>query len=146
MIFFTRELQDGLQHNSGWERKAMREWDKRIKFYRRYERLVGPLIPANVRRLCRKSLHDAVVVSAAQRGDVVTFVMDARGSFGGWRGHHVRLIFSGVRSRVRTRGLAEQWWIYNEVHLSSRAKFALHVLFDTDEIEIEADGLSIKRL
>jgi len=146
MIFFTRELQDGIQHNSGWERKAMREWDKRIKFYRRYQGLIGPLIPANVRRLCRESLHDAVVVSVAQRGDVVTFVMDARGSFGGWRGYHVRLIFAGVRSRIRTRGLVRQWWVYNEVHLSSRAKFALHVLFDTDEMEIEADGLSIKRL
>jgi hypothetical protein len=42
--------------------------------------------------------------------------------------------------------LVGQWWLYEEAHLSSRAAFSLHVMFDKSDVEIEAEGLEIERL
>jgi Protein of unknown function (DUF4085) len=146
MIFFTRKLQDGIQDDSGWTRRAAREWKRRAEIHRQYETVIAPLLPASVRRLCRETLHDAVVASVQQRDGIVTFIMDARSALGGFRGYQVRLTFSGVKRRIQTRGLVGQWWLYEEAHLSSRARFALHVLFHSREMEIEADELSIQRV
>src|SRR5688572_10750954 len=139
MVFFTRQLYDGVQPKSGWERRAQREWMRRWKIWRRYEEIIAPLLPAPVARLSRESLHDAVVEAVEQRNGSLTFVMDARRAMGGFGGHRIRLAFAGVRRRIRTRGLVWNWWLYEEAHLCSRAKFALHVLFDSTEMEIEAD-------
>jgi hypothetical protein len=119
----------------------MRRW----KISRRYEAVIAPLLPASVVRLSRETLHDAVVESVEQRTGSLTFVMDARRGMGGFAGRRIRLAFSGVRRRIRTRGLVGHWWLYEEAHLCSRAKFALHVLFDSTELEIEAEELRIQR-
>jgi hypothetical protein len=145
MIFFTRQLYDGMQPESGWGRRALREWMRRLKISRRYEALIAPLLPAPIVRLSRETLHDAVVVSVEQRIGSLTFVMDARRALGGFAGRRVRLAFTGVRRRIRTRGLVGRRWLYEEAHLCSRARFALHVLFDSTELEIEADELRIQR-
>jgi hypothetical protein len=55
-------------------------------------------------------------------------------------------MLDGVRRRVRIRALAGQWLLYREVHLCSRAKFSLHLLFTRSELEIEADELSIEKI
>jgi len=146
MVFFTRQLQDGVQDDSGWTRRAGREWKRRAEIYRRYQAAIEPLLPASVRRLCRETLHDALVASVRQHAGTVTFALDASGALGGFRGRQIRLVFSGVKRRIRTKGLVGQWWLYEEAHLSSRARFALHVLFDTRELQIEADGLSIRNV
>ena len=146
MVFFTRQLYDGMQPESGWERRAEREWTRRLKTYRRYEAVIAPLLPTSVVRLSRETLHDAVVQSVEQSTGSLTFDLDARRALGGFGGRRVRLSFTGVRRRIRTRGLVGHWWLYEEAHLSSRAKFALHVLFDTTELEIEAEELRIRRV
>jgi hypothetical protein len=146
MVFFTRELYDGMQPESGWERRAQREWMRRWKISRRYEAVIARLLPASVVRLSRETLHDAIVESVEQRTGSLTFIMDARRALGGFAGRRVRLAFTGVRRRIRTRGLVGHWWLYEEAHLCSRAKFALHVLFDSTELEIEADELRIQRV
>jgi hypothetical protein len=146
MVFFTRQLYDGMQPKSGWERKAEREWMRRCEIARRYEVVIASLLPAPVVRLSRETLHDAVVESVDQRDGNLTFVMDARRASGGFAGRRIRLEFSGVHRRIRTRGLRGQWWLYEEAHLCSRAQFALHVLFDSAEIEVEADELRIRRV
>ena len=146
MIFFTRQLQDGVQDDSGWTRRAGREWKKRAEIYRRYQTAIAPLLPSSVRRLCQETLHDAVVTSVRQQRGMITLVMDARGALGGFRGHRVRLTLRGVKRPIRTKGLEGNWWLYEEAHLSSRARFALHVLFHRGEFEIEADDLSIRRI
>jgi hypothetical protein len=107
---------------------------------------ITPMLPPAVVRLCRETLHDAVVQAVKQDSDTLMLVMDARGALGGFRGQRVQLLFSGVKRRVPTRGLRGRCWLYQEPHLSSRARFSLHVLFHQGEIEIEADELSIKRL
>ena len=146
MVFFTRELYEGVQPESGWERRAEREWHKRFKFYRRYEALIAPLLPASVVRLSRETLHDALVEFAEQGEGRLALIMDARRALGGFRGRRVRLTFRGVRRRVRTRGLVGRWWLYEEVHLCSHAKFNLQVLLTGSELEIEADALSIQKV
>jgi hypothetical protein len=145
MVFFTRQLYDGMQPESGWERRATAEWMRRWKISRRYEAIIAPLLPASVVRLSRETLHDAVVESVEQRTGKLTFVMDARRALGGFAGRRIRLVFTGVQRRIRTRGLVGHSWLYEEAHLCSRAKFALHVLFDSTELEIEADELRIRR-
>lgn len=146
MVFFTRKLQDGVQDDSGWTRRAGREWKRRAEVFRHYVTAITPMLPTAVIRLCRETLHDAVVESVEQDSGTLTLVMDARRALGGFRGRRVRLVFSGVRRRIPTRGLVGSWWLYEEPHLSSRARFSLHVLFHKGEMEIEADELSIKRL
>jgi Protein of unknown function (DUF4085) len=147
MIFFTRQLYQGTQPKSGWELRADRVWHQRLKICTRYEAVIRPLLPSSVVRFLRKSLHDAVVESVSQRSGKLVLIMDARPcASGSYRGHRVRLTFGGVRGRIRTSGLVGEWWLYREVHLSSRAKFSLHLLFTKSELEIEADGLSFKRL
>lgn len=146
MVFFTRQLQDGVQDDSGWTRRAGREWKRRAEIYRRYVAVIRPMLPTSVVRLCSETCHDAVVESTQQHSGNLTFILDARGALGGFRGHRVQLKFKGVRRRVATRGLVGRFWLYEEPHLSSRAHFSLHVLFDRGEMEVEADELLIQQL
>ena len=145
MIFFTRQLYDGMQPESGWERRARGEWMRRLNIARSYGSVIAPLLPASVVRLCRETLHDAVVESVEQQTGSLVLIMDARRALGGFAGRRIRLTFTGLRRRIPTRGLVGRWWLYEEAHLCSRTKFALHVLFDSTELEIEADELRIQK-
>ena len=144
MIFFTRELFLGIQPKSGWERRAENEWYRRVKVYARYAEMIAPLLPAAVRRLCKQSLHDAVVREAALRDGELVMLLDATNALSGFRGRQVRLAFRGVQGRPSVAKLVGQWWLYEEAHLCSRARFSLHVLFDPSELEVEADELVIE--
>jgi hypothetical protein len=146
MIFFTRELYQGVQPKSGWQRRAKREWHRRLKACIQYEEVIRPLLPSSVVQFLRKSLHDAEVESVSQRSGKFILILDARPcASGSYRGHRVRITFGGVRRRVRARGLVGQWLLYREAHLCSRAKFSMHLLFTESELEIEADELSIEK-
>jgi hypothetical protein len=146
MIFFTRELYLGTQPKSGWERRAEREWHGRRKLYDRYADAVEPMLPSGVRRLCREGLHDATVLSASREGDRVILIVDATGALSAFAGRVVRLTFHGVRGRPAVARLAGAWWLYEEAHLSPRARFNLQVLFEQCEWELEADDLTIELL
>jgi hypothetical protein len=39
--------------------------------------------------------------------------------------------------------LVGDWWLYEEAHLTPRARFSLQVLFHRTELEVEADELAI---
>jgi hypothetical protein len=144
MIFVTRDLYNGIQPDSGWERRAMQEWTRRSEIYGRYYDIINPLLPGTVRRLCKRGLHDARVEFASQSKSKVHLVMDLTHALSSFRGHKVQLTFSGVRRRIATRGLPGQWWLYEEVHLSSRAKYSLHVMLDKSDLAFEADDLLIE--
>src|SRR5262245_980879 len=96
MIFFTRELYLGFQPNSGWERRAENEWYRRMERYREYEKVIFPMLPAAVRRLCRQGLHDGVVTEAGLEDGDLTMEVDATNALSGFRGRLVRLTFRGV--------------------------------------------------
>jgi hypothetical protein len=148
MIFFTRALQDGIQEESGWTRRACRTFARNLKIYNAYRETITPLLPRSIVQFCRHSLHDARIESMSQGSGTLTLVMDCRGTFAGrYRGHRrVQLTFLGVRRCLSTRALVGEWWLYDEVHLSSRAAFSLHVLFSSKEIEFEADDLAVEPL
>lgn len=145
MIFITRELYQGVQIDSGWERRAEREWKHREEMYRRHIEVISPMLPATVRRLAKSGIHDARVESALQRKDWLRLVLDTTGALGAFRGARIRLTFSGLRRRIAVRGLCGQWWLYEEAHLSSRTRFSLHVMFNRSDLEIEAEELRIQR-
>jgi len=147
MIFFTRQLCQDMQPKSGRARAADREWYRRLEICKRYDSIIQPLLPSSVVRFSRKSFHDAVVESISQSSRTIVLILDARPcASGSYRGHRVQLTFGGVLHRIRTRGLVGQWLLYQEVHLCSRAKFSLHLLFTKSELEIEADEISIEKL
>jgi hypothetical protein len=146
MIFFTRELQDGIQPKSGWERRAGREFDRAVEEYRRYFEVISPRLPASVRRLCSDGPHDGVVQSASHRDGELVLVLDVSGTLGQFRSRRpLRLTFRGVPGRIRTSHLVGQWWLYQEAHLRPAGRFSVQVLFDTDELEIDAAELVIGR-
>lgn len=146
MVFFTRELYAGTQDSSGWSRRACREWDRRRDAYARYLDVIGPYLPEPVRRLTADGPHDGVVRAASFRSGELTLLLDTSGALGMFRGRRpLRLTLRGVAGRVRTTRLLGQWWLYQEAHLRSNDRFSLHVLFDNEELEVEADELQIRR-
>jgi len=144
MIFFTRELYLGYQANSGWERKASREWNRRAKIYADYAKVIEPMLPASVRRLCSQGLHDGIIREASLKNGELKLIVDATKALSRFRGRHVQLRFLGVRGRPAVAKLIGQWWLYEEAHLCSHTRFCLQVLLTPDELEIEADELVIK--
>ena len=124
----------------------MRTWNRNQRIYQTCFDAISPLLPSSVVRLCRASLHDAVIESVAQQPGILTFVMDVWGAVGGFEGRRVQLTFTGVQRRIATRGFVGKWWLYEEVYLSSRAAFTLQVLLTAGEFEIEANALTIKLL
>ena len=146
MVFFTRELYRGIQPDSGWERKAEREWDRRSKLYEKYADAVAPMLPRSVRRLCEHGLHDGLVQAATRSSGELALVVDATRALSGFRGRLVRLTFRGVQRRPAVSRLVGQSWLYEEAHLRSGNRFCLSILFDTTELDIEADELAIEVL
>lgn len=143
MIFISRELYDGVQLDSGWERRAEREWRHRSAIYGRHYKLIASLLPTSVRRISQFGLHDAVVESVTQSNGGICFLMDTTKTLGTFRGRRLRLTFLGVHHRIPTRGLRGQWWLYHEVHLSSNARFLFQIMFHKTDVDIEADNLRI---
>jgi hypothetical protein len=144
MIFFTRELFRGTQPDSGWERRAMRETERRGKIYAKYFEVIAPLLPPAVVRLCKAGLHDGVVKEASLKDNDLVLVVDTTNALSKFRGSLVRLTFRGVRGRPSVSKLVGEWWLYEEAHLSSKAPFSLQVMFNHVDLEIEADELGIK--
>jgi hypothetical protein len=147
MVFFTRELYAGSQPGSGWERRAQREWDRARDIYERYFEVIAPLLPAPVRRICADGPHDGVVTSASHRDGKLVLVLDTSHALGGFRSRRpIRLTFRGVPGRLRTSRLVGRWWLYQEAHLRPGGRFSLQVLFETEELEIDAAELIIGRV
>jgi hypothetical protein len=144
MIFFTRELFEGTQSHSGWERRAMRETERRGKIYAKYFDAIAPLLPSAVVRLCKMGLHDGVIQYASLKDHELVLVVDTTNALSEFRGSRVRLTFHGVRGRPSVSKLVGEWWLYEEAHLSSNAPFCLHVMFNKVDLEIEAERLVIK--
>jgi hypothetical protein len=87
-----------------------------------------------------------VVRKAAFKAGELVLVVDATNALSGFRGRQVRLTFRGVKGRPAVSKLVGQWWLYEEAHLSSRARFSLQVLFDPSQLDVEADELKIELL
>lgn len=145
MIFFTRALYEGFQPDSGWERKAMREWQRRSKAYNECLQIITPLLPVTARRFCRQDLHDCKVVKAVFGKSFVRFVLDAKHALSLPHACY-ELTFRGVSSFRGAKQLSERWWLYDEFHLSSSSPFCFSVMFDEGEIEIGASEVTFQKI
>ena len=144
MIFFTRELYDGIQVNSGWERQAERLWYKRLEIYKKYLALISPMLPPSARRFSKVSLHDGTVFNSSAKKRTIKVWLDGRGLLGPSPHRNYLVTFSGL---TRLRGRVPQknwWWLYDEIHLCSTAPFSIHVFFDKEEIEIDAAEITLE--
>ncbi len=146
MKLFTRKLYDGMQPDSGCERRAMNEWTRRAKFYQSYLELIQPRLPASVRKLSKTTLHDSRVTSVSQKSDSVRIILDTRSAVGRYVRGSVELEFSGaIVGGGSLKRLVGCWWLNEEFHLGSDERFAIHVLLDKAELSIEAEGLTVTR-
>jgi hypothetical protein len=141
MIFFTRDLYNGIQPDSGWERKAMRALQRRITTYDSYLKIIAPFLPASVRRFSRHSLHDCKVKQVFFSKSLVRFTLNAQHAFSLPKPNY-ELTFEGITSFRGSRKLTGRWWLYDEFHLCSSAPFSFHAMFDDGEIELDASDIS----
>src|SRR5690349_9934773 len=141
MLFFTRELYDGSQDDSGWARAARSKVERNCKLYKRYFRFIRPYLPPSAGRFDELSFHDAQVVSHDWHDQKLSMVLDTSGTFFVYRSRYAHITFTGIRSRPAGLPRKKDWWIWDEFHLGSRTKFVLHVMFTETEIEIPADEI-----
>ena len=74
-------------------------------------------------------------------------MLDTRSSVGRYVRGSVELEFSGaIVAGDSLKRLLGCWWLYEEFHLGSDERFAIHVLLDKAEFSIEAEGLAVKRI
>jgi len=139
MIFFTRELYEGYQEESGWTRKATTKAYRNIKLYKKYFRLIRPFLPDSAAKFENLNFHDSQLVDWRCRGGKLELVLDTSGVLVPLPGRYAHVTFQGVRrcpSRVPRK---KEWWLYSEFHLGSRSNFCLHVMFTETDVEIAAD-------
>ena len=144
MIFFTRDLYDGYQPGSKWQRRAMRIWDRNIRIYRQYLKVIKPLLPTNIVKWEDISLHDCRVCDAIRNKTQIQFVLDTENAIGLAPDYTVLICFKGVKNKVGLTGLRGAWWLYDEVHLSHISRFAYHIFLDRKDLEVYADDFSLK--
>jgi len=68
MVFFPRDLQDGIQDSSGWTRKATRKFNRNIRLYEKYLSLIRPHLPASAIAFIKYSFHDCEVAKIRWKG------------------------------------------------------------------------------
>jgi len=142
MKFFTRTRYDAIQGESA---AADRDWDLAAADYTRHLARIRDRLPASVQKCCDLSLHDGIVVSVGQpSSDEFEIVIDATRNPWGPRGRF-KLSFIGVTSETLQQPSVQDWWLYEEWHLSD-AGFALHVLFEKSELLVEASALAFESL
>jgi hypothetical protein len=144
MLFFTRELYDGSQDGSGWTRVARFKIERICKLYKRYFRLIRPSLSLSAVAFDKFSFHDSQIVERRWRDQKLCLILDTAGAFHAFPKRHAHITFTGVRHPPSPLPQKKDWWIWDELHLGSRTKFSLHVMFTETEIEIPADNVSVR--
>lgn len=140
MKYFTRQRYRAIQQDS---RTAERDWRKAGADYARQLRTIREELPESARQLCDLTLHDGVVRSVRRAGPKAVVVVDATNNPWGPR-DNFELLFTGVRTFTRRGSVMGDWWLYEEVHLSSTG-FALHVLLQRSSLVVAASGFSMRK-
>jgi hypothetical protein len=144
MIFFTRELHEGYQDDSGWTRLAAVTYSRNFKLYKKYLRLIQPFLPASAIRFSTFSFHDCEVIERDWREQRLHLVLDTAGATMPLPKRYAHITFTGVRRCPPRLPGKEEWWHSDEFHLGSRSKFCLHVMFTKTDVEIPADEIRLK--
>lgn len=146
MIFFTRKLYEGIQPESGWERRAENLWDKHCQIYRKYFQLISPMLPVSARKFSKQSLHDGVILKTRTTKGRLELLIDGHGMVDLSPHNNYKVVFSGVTDYRGPRQLEGALWCYDEIHLCSSAPFSFHVLFHKGEMEIDAVEVKLKKI
>ena len=133
MLFFTRELYDGCQDGSGWTQTARSKIERNCKLYKKYFRLIRTFLPRSAIRFDEFSFHDAQIVERSWRNQKLSLILDTARAFHAFPNHYAHITFTGVRSCPSPLPQKGDWWIWDEFHLGSRAKFSLHIMFTKSE-------------
>lgn len=144
MIFFTRELYDGSQDESGWTRTACSKIQRNSKLYKKYFRVIRPFLPPSAIRFEEFSFHDAQIVKRGCRDQKLFLVLDTAGTFFVFPKRYAHITFTDVRRCPSPLPEKKDWWIWDEFHLGGRSKFSLHVMFTKSEIEIPANEIKLR--
>ena len=105
----------------------MKLWERNTQIYRRYLKVIRPLLPMSVAKSEDVSLHDCRVEDAICDGTQISFILDTENAIGLAPDHTAIVCFKGVKNKVGLTGLRGAWWLYDEVHLSHLSRFAYHI-------------------
>lgn len=143
MKFFTRQLYNAQQGDPDLPQviEAEKEWDIVSDEYQKHLNSVRPKLPKSMKELCDTSLHDGIIRSVEQDGDEISLQIEGCGCWG--PGGQLELIFHGVRSTQGIEDIVDDYWLYEEVHLSKDAGFEYHVLLHKSEFIIVADSIKL---
>jgi len=143
MKFFTRQLYDAQQGDPDLPEviQADEQWHIASDEYQKHLYLVRPQLPKGMQKFCEKSLHDGVIRSVELESDEIRLHIDGCGCWG--PGGPLELIFRGVKSAQDIGDLIDDWWLYEEVHLSKDAGFEYHVLLQNTEFVVIADDVEL---
>ncbi|GFN33015.1 DUF4085 family protein [Paenibacillus xylaniclasticus] len=129
-----------------WVEKTRKQSRALGEKYHGHYMAIRESLPDNVVQLCKKTLHDARVLSTERRSqDTFSITLDCKGAFH----YHTNVIitFTGV-SHIQPADLKpNSSWLYDEVYLTNTG-FELHVLFECPLMEfiIAADNVTIEVL
>jgi hypothetical protein len=147
MKFFTRTLFNALQDDPDLPEviEAENAWYRACHKYQEHLHSVLPRLPKSMQEFAGTSLHDGVIRSVIQNGNELRLHID------GWScweppGGSLELVFQGVKSAQGIDDVCiDDWWLYEEVHLSKLAGFEYHILLDRSECVIVADKVKLTR-
>ena len=144
MIFFTRELHEGFQDDSGWTSISAKKGARNFRVYKKYFRLIRPFLPRSAIRFSEFCFHDCEIVECYWREQKMYLILDTAGAVCPLPGRYAYITFSGVRQKPKSMPRKKEWWDSNEFHLGSRSKFCLHVMFTKTDMEIPADEIRLR--
>ena len=109
MIFFTRELHEGYQDDSGWTRSATVKYSRNFKLYRKYFRLIRPFLPLSAIRFSKFGFHDSEVVARDWKDQKLRLILDTAGAIS-LTPALSRITFAGVRACPSQLPRKKEWW------------------------------------
>ena len=143
MIFFTRELHEGYQDDSGWTRLAAVKYSRNFKLYKKYFRIIRPFLPSSAIRFSKFGFHDCEVIWRDWREQKLHLILDTAGAIMPLPRRYAHITIIGVRRCPARLPRKKEWWHSDEFHLGSRSKFCLHVMFTKTDVEIPADEIRL---
>ena len=144
MIFFTRELHEGYQDDSGWTRRATIKYGRNFELYKKYFRLVRPFLPLSAIRFSEFDFHDCEIVECYWRARKFYMVLDTAGALDPFPKRYAHITFTSVHRCPSPLPRKREWWHSSEFHLGSRSKFCLHLMFTQTDLEIPADEIRLR--
>lgn len=143
MKFFTRQLYEAQQGDPDLPEviEGDRQWRMASRKYQQHLQSIYPHLPERMQEFSAVSLHDGIIQMVIWSGDQIRLQIAGCGCWG--PGGPLELIFRGVKIAEGINDILQDWWLYEEVHLSQGAAFEYHVLFRDAELLVVADDVEL---